>query len=134
MFAALAHLASRRPRALLGAAAVVAVAAALFGASTPSRLQSSDTDFQDRSTQSFRTLQLLSRATGVLPGPSLVVIGSPRQAAVAAARLRAEPYIALVRPRTAVSRDGKLVLVTAWFKSHGTTNSPKVARLARTLP
>ena len=134
MLAALANLASRRPRALLGAAALVAVAAALFGASTPSRLRSSDTDFQDRSTESYRTLQLLSRASGVLPGPSLVVVGSPQQAAAAAARLRAQPYVALVRPRTAVSRDGKLVLVTAWFKSYGTTDSPGVSRLARSLP
>src|SRR5437899_10561243 len=114
MLRALADLAYRRPRALLGAAALVAVAGAFFGASTPSRLQSSDNDFQDRSSESFRTLQLLSRATGVLPGPSLVVIAPPRQAAAAAVRLKEQPYVALVRPRAAVSRDGKLVLVTAW--------------------
>jgi RND superfamily putative drug exporter len=134
MLVALAHLAHRRPRAIVGAAVLVAVAAALFGASTPSRLQSSDSDFQDRSTESFRTLQLLSRATGVLPGPSLIVLAPPRQAAVAAARLKAQPYVALVKPRAAVSRDRKLVLVTAWFKSYGTTEAPGVSRLARSLP
>jgi RND superfamily putative drug exporter len=134
MLVALADLAHRRPRAVVGAAALVAVAAALFGASTPSRLQSSDSDFQDRSSESFRTLQLLSRATGVLPGPSLIVVAPPRQAATAAARLKAQPYVALVKPRAAVSRDGKLVLVTAWFKSYGTTEAPGVSSLVRSLP
>ena len=134
MLVALANLAYRRPRAILGAALLIAVVAAAFGASTPSRLRSSDNDFQDSSSQSFRTLQMLSRATGVLPGPSLVVVGTPRQAAVAAARLKAQPYVALVRPRAAVSRDGRLVLVTAWFKSYGTTDSPGVTSLVRSLP
>jgi uncharacterized membrane protein YdfJ with MMPL/SSD domain len=134
MLVALADLPHRRPRAIAGAAALVAVAAALFGASTPSRLQSSDDDFQDRGSESFRTLQLLSRATGVLPGPSLIVVAPPRQAAVAATRLKAQPFVALVRPRAAVSRDGKLVLVTAWFKSHGTTDAPAVSNFAHSLP
>jgi uncharacterized membrane protein YdfJ with MMPL/SSD domain len=134
MLAALANLAYRRPRAILGGALLVAVAAAAFGASTPSRLQSSDNDFQDKGSESFRALDLLSRASGVLPGPSLLVVATPRQATVAAARLSAQPYVALVRPRTAVSRDGKLVLVAAWFKSYGTTESPGVSSLARTLP
>jgi len=113
MLAALANLAFRRPRALVGAAVLVLVAAATFGASTPSRLQSSDNDFQDRNSESFRTLQLLSRASGVLPGPSLVVVATPGQAAVAAARLKKQPYVARVQPRAAVSRNGRLVLVTA---------------------
>jgi RND superfamily putative drug exporter len=134
MLGRLANLAHRRPRAIVGAAALVAVAAALFGASTPSRLQSSDNDFQDQSSESFRTLQLLSRATGVLPGPSLIVVAPPRQAVIAAARLKAQPYVALVRPHAAVSRDGKLVLVTAWFKSYGTTEAPGVTDLVRSLP
>jgi RND superfamily putative drug exporter len=134
MLAALANLASRRPRVLVGAAVLVLVAAAAFGASTPSRLQSSDNDFQDRNSESFRTLQLLSRATGVLPGPSLVVVGTPSQAAVAAARLKQQPYVARVQPRAAVSRNGRLVLVTAWFKSYGTTDAPGVTSLARSLP
>jgi uncharacterized membrane protein YdfJ with MMPL/SSD domain len=134
MLGRLANLAHRRPRAVVGGVMLVAIAAAFFGASTPSRLQSSDTDFQDRGTESFRTLQLLSRTSGVLPGPSLVVIAKPKEAAVAAARLQREPYVALVRPRAAVSRDGKLVLVTAWFKSYGTTDAPNVSDLARSLP
>jgi RND superfamily putative drug exporter len=134
MLGALANLSYRRPRAILGGALLVAVAAALFGASTPSRLQSSDNDFQDSGSESFRTLQLLSRASGVLPGPSLIVIAAPKEAAVAAARLKEKPYVAIVRPRAAVSRDGKLVLVTAWFKSYGTTESPGVSDLAHSLP
>jgi uncharacterized membrane protein YdfJ with MMPL/SSD domain len=134
MLAALANLAHRRPRTLVGAALVAVVVAAAFGASTPSRLQSSDNDFQDASSESFRTLQLLSRATGVLPGPSLVVVATPRQAGAAAARLKAQPFVARVQPRAAASRDGRLVLVAAWFKSYGTTDSPNVTKLARSLP
>jgi uncharacterized membrane protein YdfJ with MMPL/SSD domain len=134
MLAALADLAYRRPRAVVAVAVLAVIAAAAFGVSTPSRLQSSDNDFQDGGSESFRTLQLLSRETGVLPGPSLVVVATPRDAAVAAARLRAQPYVAVVRARAAVSRDGRLVLVTAWFKSYGTTSAPDVSGLARTLP
>lgn len=134
MLAALADLSHRHPRRILAAAAAVALAAAFFGASTPSRLRSSDNDFQDSGSQSFRTLHLLSRATHVLPGPSLIVVAAPRDAAVAAARLRAQPFVALVRPRAAVSRDGRLVLVTAWFKTDRFADSPNVSSLARTLP
>jgi uncharacterized membrane protein YdfJ with MMPL/SSD domain len=134
MLGALADLAYRRPRAIAASAVALALVGAAFGGSTPSRLQSSDSDFQDRGSESFRTLQLLSRASGVLPGPSLIVIAPPRQAAIAAARLREQPYVAIVRPRAAVSRDGRLVLVTAWFESHGTTEAPGVSALARTLP
>jgi RND superfamily putative drug exporter len=134
MFAALADVSYRHPRAIAGTALAVAIVAAVFGASTPSRLHSSDNDFQDTSSQSFRTLDLLSRASGVLPGPSLIVVAPPRQAAVAAARLRRVPFVAVVRPRAAVSRNGGLVLVTAWFKTNGSADSPSVGGLARTLP
>jgi len=134
MLAALADLAHRRPRAIAATALVVAVAAAWFGSSTPSRLQSSDNDFQDSSAESFRTLDLLSRSTGVLPGPSLLIVARPGEAAVAAARLRAEPSVARVTPRAAVSRDGRLVLVTAWFRTHGAAVAPNVSQLSRNLP
>jgi uncharacterized membrane protein YdfJ with MMPL/SSD domain len=134
MLRALADLAHRRPRALASAGLAVAVVAALFGASTPSRLRSTDDDFQDRGSQSFRTLQLLSRASGELPGPSLLVVGTRRQVTIAAARLRQQPFVARVEPSAAVSRDRKLVLLTAWLRSYGGTSSPKVSRLARTLP
>src|SRR6476619_6298945 len=117
MLTALAELADRRPRAIVGAAVVAAIVAAFFGASTPSRLTSSDDDFQDSRSESFRTLAVLSRATDVLPGPSLIVVGSPREAASAAARLRSAPQVALVRGQAAVSRDRRLVLVAAWFRS-----------------
>jgi RND superfamily putative drug exporter len=134
MLAALADLAYRRPRWIVTVALVVTIAAAVFGVSTPSRLESSDNDFQDGSSQSFRTLELLSAATHVLPGPSLLVVASPRDAALAAGRLRRVPSVARVVPRAAVSRDRKLVLVTAWFRTRGDTASPNVSQLARTLP
>ena len=134
MFRALADLALRRPRTILAVALVLGVAAAFVGASTASHLSSSDDDFQDRSSESFRTLELLSNSAGVVPGPSVLVVARPVQAAVAAARLRREPTIAVVQPRAAVSPDGRYVLVTASFHA-GTGEHPAVAkRLAATLP
>jgi uncharacterized membrane protein YdfJ with MMPL/SSD domain len=134
MLTALADLAYRRPRAIVAVAFVATVAAASFGISTPSRLESSDNDFQNGSSESFRTLDLLSRATHVLPGPSLLVVARPHEAAVAAARLRRVPTVARVAPRAAVSRDGRLVLVAAWFRTRGEAVAPNVTQLARTLP
>jgi len=131
MLVALADLAYRRPRALLATAFGIAVVAAVFGASTPSRLSSSDDDFQDRSTESFRTFDELSRTGGVVPGPSLIVVATPRQALRAAAILRHTPGIANVDPVAARARDRRHVLVAATFTERGPSS---VQRLARTLP
>jgi uncharacterized membrane protein YdfJ with MMPL/SSD domain len=133
MFRALADLAARRPRTILAVAAGLAVASVFFGASTARHLSSSDNDFQDPSSQSFRTLQLLSRSAGIIPGPSILVVARPAQAAIAVTKLRREPAIAVVNPRAAASSDG-FVLVTASFHA-GTGEHPAVAkRLAATLP
>jgi RND superfamily putative drug exporter len=134
VLAALASLAVRRPRSILAGAAIVAVVAALYGAATPKLLTSSDNDFQDRSSESFRTLDRLSVSAGVVPGPSILVVASPGDAKVAAARLRREPSIALVEPRAAVGRGGRLMLVAAWFKTSSTARGAVARRLARTLP
>ena len=131
MLAALADLLYARRRSVVGAALAVGIVAALLGASTPSRLTSSDNDFQDSSTQSFRTFDLLARASGVQPGPSLIVVGSPGEAARAAALLRREPAIARVDPRAAVSGDARHVLVAAWFGVNGPSG---VNRLGKSLP
>ena len=131
MLRALADLAYRRPRAIVGGAFVVAIVAALFGASTPSHLRSSDDDFQDPSTQSFRVFAQLQAASGTLPGPSLIVVATPRQAVRAAAILRRTPGIAGVDPRAAVSRDRQRLLVAASFTSKGPGS---VEQLARSLP
>ena len=84
--------------------------------------------------ESFRTLQLLSRATGVLPGPSLLVVATPSQAVAAAARLRTQSVVAASQPRAAVStgrparaRD-RMVQVVRDDRCAGVTS------LARTLP
>ncbi len=134
MFRALADLAARRPRTILALAVALGVVAAGLGTTTARHLSSSDDDFQDRSSESFRTLAQLSSSGGIVPGPSILVVATPSQAAVAAARLRREPAVAVVRPRAAVSSDGRFVLVTASFRS-GTGEHPAVAkRLAATLP
>jgi RND superfamily putative drug exporter len=95
----LADLAHRRPRAILLAALAVAVVAGAFGAATPKHLSSSDNDFQDKRSESWRTLQLLERATGVVPGPSIVVVAPAAAVAHEVARLRADPAIAGVTVR-----------------------------------
>ena len=131
MLRPLAELASRRPRAILVVAFAVAVAAAAFGSSTPSHLSSSDNDFQDKSSQSFRTERLLSRVTGVVPGPSFLVVGTRAQARTAERILRRDPAIALVEHEP--SRDGKLVLVSAFLRN-GAHQGATARRLARVLP
>jgi uncharacterized membrane protein YdfJ with MMPL/SSD domain len=134
MLRALADLVLRRPRTVLIAAAVVAVVAAAFGVSTPAHLRSSDTDFQNTSSESFRTLRLLERVSGAEPGPSILVVATPAQAVEAAAALHREPSVARVNPRAAVSPDGRYVLVTASFAANAHNVSATAQRLARTLP
>jgi RND superfamily putative drug exporter len=134
MLRALADLVLRRPRAVLVVAAVVTVVAAALGASTPAHLRSSDTDFQNTRSESFRTLQLLERTSGAEPGPSILVVATPAQAARAAAALRREPLLREVDPRAAVSADGSYVLVTASFAADAGNVSATARRLARTLP
>ena len=134
VFRALADLAARRPRAILAVAVALAIVAAFFGWSAASHLSSSDNDFQDPSSESFRTLQLLSSSAGVVPGPSVLVVATPAQAAVAASRLRREPSIAVVQPRAAVSPDGRFVLVTASFRAGTGEHAAVAKRLAATLP
>ena len=95
MLRRIAELASRRPRAILGAAFAVAVAAAIFGASTPSHLSSSDNDFQDKSSESYRVERLLSRATGVVPGRSFLVVTTKARAHEGEGILRPEPAMAV---------------------------------------
>src|SRR4051795_12359121 len=95
----LAHLIHRRPRSGLRCALVAAVVAGAFGATTPKHLSSSDDDFQDKSAESWRTLQLLSREPGVVPGPSIGVVAPPGAVARDVAILRRDPGIPLVRPK-----------------------------------
>ena len=131
MLRPLAELASRRPRAILGAALAVAILTAAFGSSTPSHLSSSDNDFQDKASESFRTEQLLSHATGVVPGPSFLVVGTHAQARRAERILRRDRAIALVDHEP--SRDGKLVLVSAFLRN-GAHQGATARRLVRALP
>ena len=96
MLRSLADLAHRRPRAILLAALAVAIIGAAFGSAAPTHLSSSDNDFQDKSSESWRTQQLLSRATGVVPGPSIVVVAPAAAVRGDVQRLRDDPSIALV--------------------------------------
>src|SRR5581483_1244234 len=131
MLRLLAELAYRRPRAILGGALVVAVVAGVFGAATPSHLSSTSNDFQDKRSESFRTEQLLGRATGVLPGPSIVTVVEPALAPKAERVLRRDPAIAGVSARR--SRDGRVVLVSGFLREHA-NDSAAARRLVRELP
>jgi RND superfamily putative drug exporter len=97
VFAALAQLAYSRPWAILVSALLVAIVGGALGASTPTHLSSSDDDFQDKSSQSWQALQLISHRTGVVPGPSIVVVAPAGGVRSDVATLRADPSIALVR-------------------------------------
>jgi RND superfamily putative drug exporter len=130
MFSLLADLAWRRPRRVLVAAVVLAVAAGAFGASTPSRLSASDNDYQDKGSESYRTFQLLSQRTGVIPGPSIVVIASRAKAGRAAAVLRRDPAVAVVR--RGQPRHGSVV-VAAYLRD-GSDTSRAARRIEHAVP
>src|SRR5690242_11199860 len=106
MFSVLADLAWRRPRRILGVAVVLAVAAGAFGASTPSHLSASDNDYQDKGSESYRTFQLLSRRTRVIPGPSIVIVASRADASRPASLLREDPPVPVVKRQPRAGSDG----------------------------
>jgi RND superfamily putative drug exporter len=130
MFRRLADLAHRRPRTILAAAFVLAVVSAALGASTPRHLSSSDDDFQDKSAESFHTLRLLARETGVVPGPSILVATSRREAPAAVARLRRDPAVA--RVRRLGSREGRVIV--GGYLREGSSSGAAARRLQRALP
>jgi RND superfamily putative drug exporter len=130
MFRRLADLAYLRPRTILASAFALAVVSAAFGAATPRHLSSSDDDFQDKSAESFRTVQLLGRATGVVPGPSILVAVPRAQAPVAIARLRRDPAVA--RVRTLGSRRSRVIV--GGYLREGSSSGAAARRLKRALP
>jgi RND superfamily putative drug exporter len=130
MFAPLANLAWRHPRRILAVAALLAVAAAAFGASTPSHLSASDNDYQDKGSESYRTFQLLSRRTGVIPGPSIVVIAPAAKAAATVSLLRHDPAVAVVRREP--PRSGSEVI--AAYLRDGSDTGSAARRIQRTAP
>jgi uncharacterized membrane protein YdfJ with MMPL/SSD domain len=129
VFALLADLAWRRPRRILTAAVVLAVAAGAFGASTPSHLSASDNDYQDKGSESYRTFQLLSRRTGVIPGPSIVIVASRADAGRSASILRRDPAVAVVRRQ---DRAGSVVV--AAYLRNGSDTSRAARRIEHAAP
>src|SRR5690348_14666575 len=130
MFSVLADLAWRRPRRILGVAVVLAVAAGAFGASTPSHLSASDNDYQDKGSESYRTFQLLSQRTGVLPGPSIVIIASAADAGRALSVLRHDPAVAVVH--RGLPRAGSVVI--AAYLRNGSDTSRAARRIEHAAP
>jgi RND superfamily putative drug exporter len=129
VFALLADLACRRPRRILVAAVVLAVAAGAFGASTPSRLSASDNDYQDKGSESYRTFRLLSQRTGVIPGPSIVIIASRADAGRAASLLRRDPAVAVVR-----RQDRARSVVVAAYLRNGSDTGRAARRIEHAAP
>ena len=130
MFAPLANLAWRRPRRVLGLAVLIAVVSAAFGAGTPSHLSASDNDYQDKGSESYRTFQLLSERTGILPGPSIVVLAPAVDARAAARLLRRDPAVAVVRREP--TRAGSVVI--AAYLRNGSDTGSAARRIERTAP
>jgi uncharacterized membrane protein YdfJ with MMPL/SSD domain len=130
MLRRLAYLAYRRPRTILAGSFVLAVVAAGLGAATPRHLSSSDDDFQDKSAESFRTLRILARETGVVPGPSILVATSRSAAPVAVDRLRRDPAVA--RVRTLGRRNGRVIV--GGYLREGSSAGAAARRLQRRLP
>lgn len=111
-----------RPRTVLLGALAAFLVAASFGMATPSHLTASDDDYQDKGSESYRTFRLIADRTGVVPGPSIVVVdGGP----AAAAKLRADPAVARVVTRQRV---------TAAFIREGADVGAAARRLQKTLP
>ncbi|HET7128819.1 MAG TPA: MMPL family transporter [Gaiellaceae bacterium] len=130
MFAPLANLARRRPRRVLGVAVLIAVVSAAFGAGTPSHLSASDNDYQDKGSESYRTFQLLSERTGILPGPSIVVLAPVADARTAVRLLRRDPAVAVVRREP--PRAGSVVI--AAYLRNGSDTGSAARRVERTAP
>ena len=102
----------------------------MFGASTPSRLSASDNDYQDKGSESYRTFQLLSQRTGVLPGPSIVVVASAADARAAVTLLRRDPAIAEVRREP--PRAGSVVI--AAYLRNGSDTGRAARSVERSVP
>jgi uncharacterized membrane protein YdfJ with MMPL/SSD domain len=130
MFRRLADVAYRHPWRVIAAAAAIGATAAALGATTPAHLSASDDDYQDKSSESFRTFRLLTDRTGIVPGPSIVVLTHARDAPAAESRLRSEPSVALVR--SAGRPDGRVVVSA--FLREGTDSGPVARRLVHELP
>jgi len=130
MLALLADLAWRRPRRVLVVAVLLAVAAGAFGASTPSHLSASDNDYQDKGSESYRTFRLLSQRTGVIPGPSIVIITSRAEAGRAVTLLRRDSAVAVVH--RGEPRAGSVVI--AAYLRDGSDTSKAARRIEHAAP
>jgi uncharacterized membrane protein YdfJ with MMPL/SSD domain len=130
MFRRLADSVYRRPRHILLGALAVGIVAAAFGASTPAHLSASDNDYQDKGSESYRTFRLISSRTGVVPGPSIVVLTSRTETPRAVARLKADPAVAVVR---AEHRAGGGATVGAFLRD-GSNAGAAARRLEHSLP
>ena len=130
MLALLADLAWRRPRRVLVVAVLLAVAAGAFGASTPSHLSASDNDYQNKGSESYRTFRLLSQRTGVIPGPSIVIITSRAEAGRAVTLLRRDSAVAVVH--RGEPRAGSVVI--AAYLRDGSDTSKAARRIEHAAP
>src|SRR4051812_29463438 len=131
MFDAIARLAQRRPRRVVVAAVLIAVAAGAFGGGVAKHLYPYGAD--DPSTGSVKAKNLLEHATGTDPSVGLVALvdtasppGSPRartDIARVSRALRRDRSVAEVdtfyrtHDRAMVSRDGRSQYLTVRFKA-----------------
>jgi RND superfamily putative drug exporter len=147
MLAALARLATRRPRRVLGATALLFVVAVVVGGPVAGLL-STGNDFADPGAESIAAGERIEAAAGVEPSPSIIVLVRPQggdvrapaargRVAEVARALRAIPGVARVTsiadaPSPAlVSRDGSATYLTAALRPLGDDGRGEVADAVR---
>ncbi|MGZ8694726.1 MAG: MMPL family transporter, partial [Gaiellaceae bacterium] len=115
----LASLVIRAPGRTVAIVGVLALVAAAFGLSTPGKLGRASNEFVAEGSESLRAEAVVERASGLSPGPQvLVLVRDPSRARVArvSALIRTEPlFQAIGRP--ILSRDRRAAIIPAFARA-----------------
>jgi uncharacterized membrane protein YdfJ with MMPL/SSD domain len=116
---ALGDLAARAPRRTLAAAGAFALAAAVFGLSTPGLLGRGSNDFVTHGSESLRAERAVERASGISAAPQALVLvrrPTPQRLARVVAAIRLEPVFPLAAPPIR-STDGNEALIAVYARA-----------------
>src|ERR1700683_1636099 len=120
----------RAPRRTLVLVVSFAIAAVIFGASTPGRLSNSETEFLSHGTESYKGTELLQASFGKRPFPDVGVIysigGEKRSARV----LEIVQQTVHLIPQSFVSRDERSIALVGSFE-RGIDSGAAAVRLAK---
>ena len=115
----LGESAARAPRRTLAAAGAFAVAAAVFGLSTPGLLGRGSNDFVAHGSESLRAERAVEGASGISAAPQALVLvrrPTPQRLARTVAVIRSEPAFPLTAPPIR-SKDGNEALIAAYARA-----------------